>query len=427
MIVKPNKTIQCVKCKKKINLFADSNIKSIICPTCNACLDGKTHQFVRQLKSTNSPNLPLKNGMKGMIEGVEFIVVGVIRYIEDGEKYCEYQLYSSSKGYALLERDDFHYIFSYEKQDEINVFKTMNLKIGEKFIVDDINYSVIEKGIEKVNYVSGEINWKGNIGKKSNYITGGKPPYLYTVTKEEDGEIYFSFGEKLNLDEIDRAFNIQKKLKLRLNKQQLNLRDKQCYSTPTTNKPTTYNFNDTFLNGCLVLFISFIICLFLTLYSLVAGKGTAIYDDVINCQTIKNGEISEVFEITKPGELLLLKINGESFNNAWGSFNIGIRKDNVEYLNLNQSISYYSGRDAWGESWSEGVKEVKTYLRLPEAGFYSLAIIGDGGFGESGKGFQEQYITVSLFENIILTRYFLTLTILFGFATLVGFCRWSNR
>lgn len=385
------KSINCTQCGNALDLFGGHNVETIICPACKSCLDGKDeYKVISQFLSATKkmPKLPLKIGMKGIIKDIEFTIIGYIRYKEDFEKYYDFQLYSPTHGYAWLTRNDYNYIFSREVKDLPDVDNPMSqLYEGQKFTARDITFNVFEKGYEEIDYVAGELTWRGQKGDSSSYVTGVKPPYSYTIT-EENNELSFSFGEYIETEKIYEIFGVKDDV------------------------PANSATPSPLLNSAIIQFFGFAIISFaLVIYFTVTGGGTKVFSEGINCRSLPT-KINKKINISTPNKLVLLNLKC-SFDNAWGYFDVRITRDGKEYLNFAKNLSYYSGYEG-GERWSEGSQSVDVYVRLPEAGEYELDVAGEGGYGNYGKGFSNKKLYISVYENVILTRYFIIATILLG-------------
>jgi len=403
--------IRCTQCGSSIDLFGGHNVESIICPSCNSCLDGKDEYKVIATylsKVKKAPKLPLKIGMKGVVKGVEFTVIGYIRYIEDGEKYYEFQIFSPTHGYAWLTREELYFVFSREVKDMPNDANLMDLSKGQKITVKGMEFLIIEKGYEKIDYVAGELTWRGRLGDGESYITGVKPPYLYTISREKN-ELTFTFGEYIEKQKIYAAFGIKEKV----------------VKSPDSSLGTLGKQPRIIGYVLMPFLLSFLLCLALALYSIFMCPGKKIYTTTIPCKALTEGKVTKEFQVNTPHRLILVKLNC-NFNNAWGFFNVSVRQGDEEFLNITKEIAYYSGYEG-GESWSEGSQSADAYIRLPEKGKYQLYIEGEGGYGASGKGFKNQDLTVSVYENIMLSRYFIIATVIFGLITFISFSIWRNK
>ncbi len=402
-MAKKVKAIVCTQCGSSLDLFGGHNVDTIVCPACNTCLDGKDEykavaQFMTLMKKM--PNLPLKIGMKGTLKEVEWTVIGYIRYREDGEKYYDFQLFSPTHGYAWLTRNEYNYIFSRDVKDMPDIIGNPldKLYTGVKFTARDMQFNVIEKGYEEIDFVAGELTWQGKVGDGTGYVTGAKPPYLYTIS-EERNEMSFSFGEYIDTELVYKAFGINE-------------------AAPKAQTVQKGGSKSSSLMLGIPIILAFVVAIILIVASFVLS-GKKIFSESYKCKELVEGKITKKFKVNGDNKLLLLDLK-TNFSDAWGFFTLKIVKGETEYFTFNKEIAYYSG--GYGEDrWSEGSRSEDVYIRLPEKGEYQIVIEGEGGHGISSKGFRNENLTVSIYNNVILSRYFIIAAILLGFILFILF------
>ena len=113
---------------------------------------------------------------------------------------------------------------------------------------------------------------------------------------------------------------------------------------------------------------------------------------------------------------MALKLSSNQ-DNAWAWYDISVLKGEQPIAALSKGISYYHGYEG-GESWSEGSQSARAYFTLAEPGNYRFHVEGTGGTGENGNQPQASGVTFELFEDVIVSRYFFILALIFVIAAI---------
>ena len=392
------KSINCTQCSAPLELYAGGRrIESITCGYCGSVLDAKKEfSTIKKFTEAQRPYyLPLSIGQQGTIKGVQFTIIGAIEYEMTTEysRWLEYFLYSPTHGYAWLEYENGHFVFSHKVRD----FPTGGMKGVEKapFHVRDRKYKVFDFYTAKITYVEGELTWKANVGDKVKLIDGISPPYSFTKERTDYG-IEYSAGEYLQPAEVAKAFNI-----------------KEGFNEPKGVYASQPFIANNFIRGLVDAGKIFApITLLLFFFVLFIGSGQRIFNESISANEYlsENGSFARNFIVTQPDRLVELELSA-SLNNAWTWFDIEILKDQKPIFSLSQQISYYHGVEG-GESWSEGSRSISTYFKVPEAGEYSIRLIGEGGSGYRGTSPQRKSLHLQITEGVIASRYFLIMALI---------------
>lgn len=392
------KTINCTQCAAPLQLYGGGRrIESISCGYCGSVLDArKDYATIKKFSSVVRPyKYPLKIGQQGALRGIAFTIIGAIEYemVSGESSWLEYLLYSPTHGYAWLEYENGHFVFSHKVRDlpEGNINQLEKSRVSTR----GRNYKVYEFYTAKVTYVEGELTWRAQLDDKLRLIDCIAPPYSYTQERTEQG-VEYSAGEYLQPAEVASAFNI-----------------KEGFDKPVGIHGSQPFIANNFIRGLVeggrifapITFLLLMLVMFI-------GSGERIFYDNISAAEYlgENGSFARQFTVTQPDRLVELELSA-NLDNAWTWYDIEILKDEQPIFSLSQQISYYHGYEG-GESWSEGARRVSTYFKVPEAGEYSFRLSGEGGSGNRGTTPQNAPLFIQLTEGIIVSRYFLIITLI---------------
>jgi Domain of unknown function (DUF4178) len=382
--------LKCTNCGSPLKLYGGHQIETVTCASCGSQLDAQEdYKVIAQMNLPGRANFLFKPGMTAKIKDVDFVVTGIVRYVErdeDGTYYTTaFQLFSPTHGYAALEMYNNNFIFVREVRD----LPTQGSFGGIK--ARDMTFKVDEIGEEKIDYVCGELSWVAKKGDTSKYSSYVNPPYTFEMSQAKN-EIEYSFGEWLGPEEVFGAFGLKKPKGFR------------CGAHPA--KPIRGIWKSVDRASMICFFLSLIL---LALFW-VGARGTQICNISVPYNKYARGEeVVGTFEVTQPGKLMRMDLRC-NLSNAWTYFQCAIMKDANAYLTVEGQISYYSGAD-----WSEGSRSIHAYFTVPEAGKYSIVVKGEGGTGETGRTMQGTTLEIRVREGVMVTRYFILSTILLFF------------
>lgn len=402
------RAINCTQCGGALTLNGGRRIESITCGYCGSVLDAKRqYRTVKKfMTERRRPPSPLRIGMQGRLKGAGFTIIGLIEYrsCSDGSAWFEYFLFSPTHGYAWLEYDGGHYVFSRKVRDlpdrpVLPIEKT-------SFVVRHQNFRVYESYRAKIAYVEGELTWIAKVGDETALIDAIAPPYTYTVEKNANEQEY-SYGEYMAGEAVYQAFNIKAKP-----------------ARPREIHPAQPFEAGGFWRGLGVAGKVFLpVNLSLLLIVLIAGGGNEVLWTQFSADSYLAGADTRSFTITQPDRLVSLDLD-QSLQDAWAWYDIEVLHNDETLFSMAQAISYYSGYED-GEHWSEGSTHAHTYFKVPEAGDYRLRLIGAGGSGEYGQTPQRKNLSLKVTEGVLVSRYFLSMTLLALLAWLaVPIYRW---
>nr|CAA6830820.1 MAG: Unknown protein [uncultured Thiotrichaceae bacterium] len=413
MSLRKLRSIKCTSCAAPLTLHGGGHkVRTLNCEFCGAVMDTRKHFSVLHKFSTqDKPYSPFSIGMQGKIKDIDFTIIGMVAWQDAGTlsatealyyQWVDMMLFSPTHGYTWLTYYNDHLVFSRKTRDIPNL-NVWNLAPKYEFSAGNKKYKFFERSRAKVTYVSGELTWIAKKNDGSHMIEAIAPPYLYSV-EHSGSEIEYGLGEYIeDTDAVYKSFGITEK----------------------TSKPTTVHpaqpYRSRFLAplskaarpfAAIAAAATVIIGLFL--------GGNEVFHEQINASELRGGTTTREFTVTQPNRLMELTLDTQ-LNNAWGYFDISIRKGANDIFTIGKGVSYYSGYEG-GESWSEGSQSANAHFKVPEAGNYALHIkMAEGGKGETGTTPPTTNLQISLKQGYISNHYFMLLLILSGVAILAGF------
>ena len=389
------RAINCTQCGGALTLNGGHRVESITCGYCGSVLDAKQqYRTVKKfMTERKQPPSPLRIGMKGRLKEAEFTIIGLIEYrsCSDGASWFEYFLFSQTHGYAGLEYDSGHYLFSRKVRD----LPDRSVRPVEKssFVVSHQTFKVYESYRAKISYVEGELTWIAQTGDEIALIDAIAPPYIFTIEKTPN-ELEYSYGEYLTGEEVYRAFNV-----------------KATPASPREIHPAQPFGGSHFMQSLAVAGKVFLpVNLVLLIIVLIAGSGQEVLRTQLSANSYLAGANTQSFTVTQPNRLVALDLD-QPLQDAWFWYDIEVLQHDTTLFSMAQRISYYSGYEG-GEHWSEGSTRTHTYFKVPEAGDYQLRLVGEGGTGEYGQMPQKKTLSLTVTEGVLVSRYFLSMVVL---------------
>ena len=381
-------------------MLGGHKVQSLTCGYCGSVLDANDEfKVVKTFKDLKRPYCPVKIGMRGRIHGVDFIAIGVLQYRDnDLSTWVEVCLYSPTHGYAWLEYGHGHFVFSRRTRDLPEYDGVLHHK--SPFVANGYLFKTHSIYDATVTFVEGELTYLAQVGDRARVIEGISPPIGFSI-ESKGNEQEFQLSEYLVPADAYSAFG--------LDADEARARAQVHPLQPYEPTSLTSGLR---LSGLLFTPVA----LALVLYTLMLGSGTALINQTFSAKEIygKAGAVTHQFEITDAQRLISLDLYS-SMNNAWGFFEVVVKKSGEEIFSMGKQISYYSGYSG-GESWSEGSTDAHAYFKVPQAGTYTLEISGEGGTGSTGRRPQARAISVQVREGVKVSRYYLALLVLSALA-----------
>ncbi|NKC14595.1 MAG: DUF4178 domain-containing protein [Gammaproteobacteria bacterium] len=390
------RSINCTACGAPLSLHGGHRVESIACGYCGSVLDATDGEYsvLQTYTRLERPAAPLSLGMQGTIKGVAFTVIGVVEYRDtDFGKWLEFAIFSPTHGYAWLEYDHGHFVFSRRVRDlpESEIIA----RAKTPFYAKGHEFQVFSHYVAVVAFVEGELTYVASIGDRIHLIDGIAPPYIYTVERTEE-EVEYLFGEYLPAEEVLESFGV----------------------TDWPYKPHGVHPGQVYKPSSSTrgLWLSGLICspiaVLLLLHTLLAGGGSVVLDR--DMRPVKsNGPIAQnehTFAVKSPGDLLSLEMS-IARREPWTSLDTRIYKDGSKeaVFSLNEKLK--PTEFANDKYWRTANTQVQTFFILPEAGIYTLRTIAD--FPQNARQTtHRRALRVTVREGIKLSRYYFILLLL---------------
>ncbi len=359
--------LSCPQCGGALDLRAPDRTERVGCPNCGSLLDVEQGQL-RLLKALEpqkvSPRIPL--GAVGKWQDTDYTLIGFLRRSVEIEKiryfWDEYLLYQPHHGFRWLVCSDKHWSFV-----EPLPPGGIHAGRGKTATYQGKDYKLFQKATARVEVVLGEFYWKVQTGEEVQTMDFVRPPEMLSreaTLGEDTGEINWSLGTYVPVQEVERAFGLTKSL-----------------PTPWTVAPNQpFAYWGIYRWWGLLVAATFLLGLLL----LVTNPRRRAFDGTFRLEPMTNPDQAQVF-FSEPFELKghrnLCITAQANVNNSW----LWIDGDLVdEQSGLVQGFSvpveYYHGVED-GEAWSEGGPEGATYLSAVPAGQYSFRLEVHGPVG----------------------------------------------
>ncbi len=394
------KVINCKNCGGSMEMFVESRkLQTLTCSYCGTVHDVQ-HDFNVLYKYSNTlkSNTPIKLGMKGKIKDVEFIIIGEIFYSDKlypqsklfaTDYWIDYQLYSSTHGYATLSYENGHYIFSRRVRD-IAPNLLNDVFIGNVVVYKNMAFKVVEIGQSYLYQVKGALSWRAKKGDKTAVVMASSPPFMISYEKSKN-EIEYYFEEYIKPELIFKGFNIKDDQE----DHRLGVHSAQLFDSPTLNALSKVSF------------VSMIFSIVVLLFLFVFGSGKEILLETWSGSDLQNGLSKEV-NIKNISHLLNLQLKSSFSGNRWSDYDIKLLQDKKVIKNFSSELNLARKKSP----------KMSIYFKLPFAGKYNLKI--------ASQTTKVPYIKVSLKESVWTLKYFFILFLIsFGSYLFYLFKRYS--
>jgi hypothetical protein len=398
------RSINCRQCGAPLTLHGGHKVESLTCGFCGSVLDAHDdYKVLQTYKNLKRPLCPIKIGMNATIMDVSFTAIGVLQFRdEEHVSWVEVALFSPTHGYAWLEYDHGHFVFTRRTRDIPGSHGALHHKA--RFDAAGRTYKVHSNYLAEVTFVEGELTFVAKVGDWVRVVEGIDPPFGYVIEMTGEEQEYL-LSQYLAAEDVYNAFGLD---------------PDEMREQPHVHPLQPYKASG-FVSGLKAAGMIFTpIALLLLLYSVVLGSGTRILHQQFTSAQIysKNGVATRQFTVTDAENLICLELSSP-FNNSWGFFDVVIKKDEEDIFSMAKEISYYSGGSG-EDSWSEGSSDAGAFFRAPSPGRYSLSIYGQGGTGNRGQTPSRAPVVVSITEGVKVSRYYLILLVLCIAAWAVG-------
>ena len=348
------KAIKCPNCAAPLDLLGGGRVNSIVCSYCKSIIDlNRDYKVVGTFKYIKAQyELPFEIGMRGIIKGVEWTIIGRVDYITQVfpfEEWSDLLLFSPLYGYAWLTYENGHLTYSKRVRD-FPLVEYRELSNYDSIEYNDIEYRYEDDYKAKVTYVEGELTWIAKLNDVAEFIDLIAPPYGISAERSSN-EVEYYLNEYLKEDEVYRAFGVQKE---------------QEAEGDNPLKPFDIPF---FRELSKVAYLFLFVVLGAYIWFQLDGAGREIQSFTATNQK----PVVTNFNVTSNKYLvnILLKAsNAKSLNN----FKIDILKDKKDFFRFDKSYAYKSGVGKLSSSWERGAYNVSAFINIDKLGNYTLKV-----------------------------------------------------
>ncbi|NBZ86904.1 DUF4178 domain-containing protein [Stagnihabitans tardus] len=361
--------VACPNCGVGLKALGGGRVVIQVCTHCGSALDAVDNfRLLKTHAELPRPDTPLKLGDKGRIQGVDWVVIGILGWSEAKRwTWTDHQLYSPSHGYAWLTLEEGHLIFSRAWRGAMSPtwMTERGIETAEKppeIAARGQSYRYYETTDAKVTFAEGEFSWAVMVGDRSKTLSFMSTDAMLTLDQGPEREVEISTYPPQA--ETWASFGIKAAAPLRVHPLQ----------------PRRVWRDERFLSG-----LGAVATLVATLaWGVLQSQGNWVEPRVLP----KAGglEVEAELPITTTTGVVELRIRTDVYN-AWAGIETEVTDPSGTVLFQNaREVGYYAGIED-GESWSEGSQVTSIYFRPTEAGDYGLSLsVPEGGAGEGAGG-----------------------------------------
>ena len=400
------RSINCTSCGAGLDVLGGGRVQVHACGYCGSVLDAQeNYQVIKKYADLTRPASPFAIGMSGIIQGVEFTVIGTLGYEESwGRKFwswTEHQLFSPTHGYAYLTVERRHLTFTrrYRKSTRPSWISSRTVEAAENrpvLFCSRERYQYYDTSTSKLTFVEGEFNWRPEIDRTA------------TSVNMMSNDAMLSFSETATEREVHRTVY----LPFQETCASFGLKDVQPPADTHRLMPYTRGLNEVFIRSASLIFVG--LTLLLSIVLLAQSKGTQIAR--VNFSA---GELPAefTFEFPRSGRLARIDLSAD-VDNSWAYFDLALTDpDDNPVFEAGRTVEVYSGRDSEG-AWREGRNETSVAFMPETPGVYTLEVnsseSGNWGGGRRANGYPFGYVTLRISEGVATLRWMLGLAFVFA-------------
>ncbi len=410
--------ITCPNCSATIPAHGGKEAKSVSCKHCDSFIDVSKPEpsLLGQLFTDRRPPCPFDLGQKCTFDGVDYFVVGRIRFVSRDAwgvyPSDELMLYSEDRGYQWLTYENGHYSLSVEMDDRPMGFNPRTAYPKERLHYDGKSWQVYERADFTIDWVEGELPWVAKWGDQSHYMDAINPPYLLSA-EWTDTELEWYSSKYLTRKEVAEAFSVDET--------SLPPAIGVAPHQPYPNKVARTQSAIVFVLAAIVFGTAGLVALL--------HKGEHLKRIEVAAEGYAQPYLTSPFEVTKSNALCKAQFSAP-VSNSWVYLEVAAINDKEEaLLDFSAEMSYYHGVEG-GERWSEGSKKDSAVFKLKEPGTYRLLLQGQAGrSNKSDSGTTARYgktVTIDIYQGAVIARYFLIIAALSLVYPLFEFFRRSS-
>ena len=395
------RSINCTQCGAPLTLHGGHRVESLTCGFCGSVLDAhEDFKVVQTYANLNRPSSPLSLGMSGKLKNVEFTIIGVLEYRDAWhDRWLEYAIYSPTHGYAWLEDENGHFLFSRRVRTVPDT--PIVGRVKSRFEAGGREFTVFSRYRAVITFIEGELPFMAAIGDAVEFIDAIDPPFVYTVEQTQTEQEYV-LGEYLDAAEVYQSFGIEGKP------------DRRDFMHPA--QPYSPSSWVSGLSKAGMVFAP--IAVLLLLHSLFFGSGRLVVSADLRPLNVKNSvAVAERnFSVESAQGLVKLSFRVPK-QKAWASFDVRVLQGGKTVYSLDKQLQASGATTSTRTYWSRAGTEVETYFTLPKAGQYTLSVVA-----KSTKKLARTAgrLHVELREGLQVSRYYFFLLCLTLLSLMIG-------
>ncbi len=353
-------------------MLGGGRVKTLGCEYCGAILDAQDNfKILAQYQNPRRPPTPFMLGQTGVIDGVEWVIIGTLGYRETYRgktwDWVDHQLYSPTHGYCFLSWEDEHFIFTRKVRGPGNqgFFDTNRIERAESRPViyrGGKRYAYYDSGDARVTYAEGSFNWVPVVGDINSYFRFlGDTNMVTHIIGETENEVELS--HYLDPNETVKAFGVTG------TPFPIGIHPLQPY--------IPWQHSMFARNAALAFGV-----LGIVLWWILVSMGTIVLDvsrfdprpglaDRVGLGDEADRMLS--FTINNIEDLVEIRLRSNA-SNAWAWYDLELINPSGDTVaEFGRLTEYYSGTED-DEVWSEGSRTATARLRLKERGVHKLYI-----------------------------------------------------
>ncbi|MEP2470137.1 MAG: DUF4178 domain-containing protein [Paracoccaceae bacterium] len=411
------RAVNCTSCGAGLDILGGGRVKIQVCPYCGSALDvQKDFRVVAQYRDLTRPETPLNPGDSGIMDGIEFIVIGTIGWVETYNNvswtWVDHQVFSPTHGYCWITYEDSgHLTVSRKSRRYPNRWLTsVGVETSEQrpaIWLDGTRYAYYETSTAEINFLEGSFNWTPALGQSTTTVTLIAEGEMISLSQNAENTEREVIKSRMMRDDELRSFGLAGQPNS----------SRHPLATPPRWK------HHTFAMGASAAFAAVAGFCAMTYYG---NSGNLLAST--NSVDLASLPLELNFDVPASANLLTVSLSS-NVNNGWAYFDLELEADEDELTQIGGAeVSYYFGRDTDG-SWTEGSQRETFSFPAPLEGPHTLWIeMSEVGSGTTGTAQTNTHVTAVVRAQKYSWHPMAVVGILFvGLAGLVSAQEWLRQ
>lgn len=356
------RAVNCTNCGAGLDVLGGGRVMSHLCPYCGSELDAQdNYKVLTRYRDLIRPSSPLSIGMRGLVDGVEFTVIGTLGMKEiwggDSWVWVEHQLYSPTHGYAWMSWEEGHLVWTRKYRGPIDP-----MWIGTDTVeraetrptaqVGGLRLRYYETTTAHITFAEGEFNWRPRLNDSST-----------AVSLLADG-VMISYVESRTEREIELTTYPDQAATL------------AAFGAEPQPKPPRVHPVQPMPDGRMVRFLA----TWGLIFAVVSCLAGLFISALVGREVLDTGPIpvsrlpAEVtFDLADTAKLTVIEIRTD-VSNSWAWLELSVTDpEDVPVFEVGREVGYYLGRDGDG-NWDEGSQQTTLRFHPGTAGQYAAEL-----------------------------------------------------